>query len=140
MVRGQEIKPGRVVVLQKDLKKDLKKMRRDQQEANAAASSGVNFMAGIDPSDVYSVAAAARAAIANYSVSPLLTETAAAEASPASLGAQSPESSEFICELCMRKFSTKENLTRHEQFSDLHKENLAKLEGEDLDGDDWEGE
>jgi hypothetical protein len=37
---------------------------------------------------------------------------------------------EFICEVCMRKFSSEEMLRKHEQFSDLHKQNLAKLNGD----------
>jgi len=34
---------------------------------------------------------------------------------------------EWICEICMRKFNSQEGLQRHEQLSDLHKQNLAKL-------------
>lgn len=33
---------------------------------------------------------------------------------------------EWICEVCMRKFSGEEALRRHEMHSDLHKQNLAK--------------
>lgn len=33
----------------------------------------------------------------------------------------------FICNICQRKFATKEKLTKHEKLSDLHKENLKKL-------------
>lgn len=35
--------------------------------------------------------------------------------------------SEWICEVCMRKFDAEEKLRRHEQFSELHKQNLAAL-------------
>eukprot|EP00928_Gymnodinium_smaydae_P081551 TRINITY_DN6504_c1_g1_i1.p1 TRINITY_DN6504_c1_g1~~TRINITY_DN6504_c1_g1_i1.p1 ORF type:complete len:370 (+),score=55.75 TRINITY_DN6504_c1_g1_i1:344-1453(+) len=44
--------------------------------------------------------------------------------STASAAAQMPPEAEWICEVCMRKFSSEEALTRHEQFSDLHKQNL----------------
>merc|ERR1719506_2516339 len=37
---------------------------------------------------------------------------------------------EFICEVCMRKFSSEEMLRKHEKMSDLHKQNLAKLHGD----------
>lgn len=37
---------------------------------------------------------------------------------------------DWICELCMRKFGSEEQLRRHEQLSDLHKENLAKLQAQ----------
>lgn len=37
---------------------------------------------------------------------------------------------ESICEVCMRKFSSEEMLRKHENFSDLHKQNLAKLNGD----------
>eukprot|EP00929_Paragymnodinium_shiwhaense_P023404 TRINITY_DN14653_c0_g1_i1.p1 TRINITY_DN14653_c0_g1~~TRINITY_DN14653_c0_g1_i1.p1 ORF type:complete len:326 (+),score=109.25 TRINITY_DN14653_c0_g1_i1:1398-2375(+) len=35
---------------------------------------------------------------------------------------------DWICEVCMRRFSTQEQLRRHEDLSDLHKQNLAKLQ------------
>lgn len=38
---------------------------------------------------------------------------------------------EWICEICMRRFPSEENLRRHEQLSELHKQNLATL-GTDL--------
>jgi len=34
---------------------------------------------------------------------------------------------DWICEVCMRKFSSEENLRRHEQLSELHKQNLLKM-------------
>lgn len=37
-------------------------------------------------------------------------------------------SSDFICEVCLRKFGSEEMLRKHEQFSDLHKQNLAKMQ------------
>jgi len=37
---------------------------------------------------------------------------------------------EWICEVCMRKFSSEQMLRKHENFSDLHKQNLAKLNGD----------
>lgn len=36
----------------------------------------------------------------------------------------------WICEVCMRKFSSEEMLRKHELMSDLHKQNLAKLHGD----------
>ena len=33
---------------------------------------------------------------------------------------------EFICHVCMRKFNSREQLTKHEQFSDLHKRKVAE--------------
>lgn len=36
------------------------------------------------------------------------------------------DSQEIICEVCMRKFSSREMLQKHEQFSELHKQNLAR--------------
>ena len=35
---------------------------------------------------------------------------------------------EFICTICQRKFGTKEKLEKHEKLSDLHKENIRKLQ------------
>lgn len=46
-------------------------------------------------------------------------------AAAAMAAAAAPE--EWICEVCMRKFPSQETLQRHEQFSELHRENLAKL-------------
>jgi len=40
------------------------------------------------------------------------------------------QKTEWICEVCMRKFGSQEQLERHEQLSELHKENLAKLQTE----------
>lgn len=37
---------------------------------------------------------------------------------------------EWICDLCMRKFGSEEQLRRHEQLSDLHKQNLAKFQAQ----------
>ncbi|GIY23570.1 hypothetical protein CDAR_7412 [Caerostris darwini] len=37
--------------------------------------------------------------------------------------------SKMACLLCKRQFSNKEALTRHQQLSDLHKKNLAKVQG-----------
>ncbi|CAL1171486.1 unnamed protein product [Cladocopium goreaui] len=34
---------------------------------------------------------------------------------------------DWICEVCMRKFSSEETLRKHEQLSELHKQNLMKL-------------
>ena len=48
---------------------------------------------------------------------------AAAAAAAAAGGAQ-------VCEVCMRRFGSVEALERHVQFSDLHKQNVAKLRGE----------
>ncbi|CAK0800165.1 unnamed protein product [Prorocentrum cordatum] len=36
-----------------------------------------------------------------------------------------PAGGEWICELCMRKFGSEALLRRHEQISDLHRQNLA---------------
>lgn len=47
-------------------------------------------------------------------------------ASAAAMAAAAP-TDEWICEVCMRKFASQEMLQRHEQFSELHRENLAKL-------------
>lgn len=38
-----------------------------------------------------------------------------------------PAVMDWICEVCMRKFSSEEALRRHEQLSELHKQNLEKL-------------
>mmetsp|Transcript_71588 Transcript_71588/g.142037 ORF Transcript_71588/g.142037 Transcript_71588/m.142037 type:complete len:673 (+) Transcript_71588:210-2228(+) len=45
----------------------------------------------------------------------------------AAMAAAASAADEWICEVCMRKFASQEMLQRHEQFSDLHRENLAKL-------------
>jgi len=45
---------------------------------------------------------------------------AAADAGAAAAG-------EAICEVCMRRFGSEDALRRHEQFSDLHKQNLARI-------------
>lgn len=42
---------------------------------------------------------------------------------------QPQKGSDFICEICLRKFQSEEMLRKHEQFSDLHKQNLAKMQG-----------
>lgn len=135
MVRGQEIKPGKVVVLQKDLRKDLKKSKREQREASGYGSSGINFMSGIDPNDVDSLAAAARSAITSYAAAPPQVPEEEVPAAPAA-----PALGEWVCEVCMRKFGSQDALQKHEQFSDLHRANMAKLEGDAWDGEDADGE
>merc|ERR1712008_394269 len=48
-------------------------------------------------------------------------------AAAAAMAAAASTADEWICEVCMRKFASQEMLQRHEQFSELHRENLAKL-------------
>ncbi|CAK9055173.1 unnamed protein product [Durusdinium trenchii] len=47
--------------------------------------------------------------------------------STAPMPAVMPEGLDWICEVCMRKFSSEEALRKHEQLSELHKQNLMKL-------------
>jgi uncharacterized Zn finger protein (UPF0148 family) len=37
---------------------------------------------------------------------------------------------EVICKVCQRMFKSEEMLRKHERLSDLHKQNLAKLNGD----------
>eukprot|EP00434_Breviolum_minutum_P039822 symbB.v1.2.035372.t1/scaffold4746.1/size59667/2 len=46
--------------------------------------------------------------------------------SPSMTSATTP-ALDWICEVCMRKFSSEEALRKHEQLSELHKQNLMKL-------------
>jgi len=52
-------------------------------------------------------------------------DTGAAAAAMAAAAATTAD--EWICEVCMRKFASQEMLQKHEQISELHRENLAKL-------------
>lgn len=67
--------------------------------------------------------------------SPSLPSPRASMSAPAAFASTSPptvtlEPGEVICEVCMRKFSSEEMLRKHEKLSDLHKQNLAKLNGD----------
>jgi len=44
---------------------------------------------------------------------------------------QARKGGDWICELCMRRFGSEEMLRKHELLSDLHKQNLAKLYGDE---------
>lgn len=100
--------------------------------ARLASSGGEGSLAD----DIAQAQAAARAAIAAFAAAP--AASLAVSSPPSSEGnvsggvraaASGTQAGEFICEICMRKFNTKEALTRHEQLSDLHKQNLAKFQG-----------
>ncbi|KAG7215061.1 hypothetical protein INR49_022819, partial [Caranx melampygus] len=43
----------------------------------------------------------------------------------------------MVCLLCRRQFPTREALLRHQQLSDLHKQNLEILEGRDCQRPSW---
>jgi len=55
---------------------------------------------------------------------------AEASAAPPTPGPPALDFNEWICEVCMRKFPSQEKLLQHEQFSDLHKANLAKIDAD----------
>ncbi|CEM19653.1 unnamed protein product [Vitrella brassicaformis CCMP3155] len=72
---------------------------------------------GIPPAQDRPAPAAAAAAPAQ--------PAAAADAPPPAVVSAAPAVTEVICYVCMRKFPSKDKLEKHEQFSELHKKNLA---------------
>jgi len=100
------------------------KVRRSSAAAAASPTdaASVSSRGGAAASEISS---AAQSAISTFAGMPMADVPLAASAS-SSRRASAPK--DWICEICMRKFPSEEGLRRHEEHSELHKQNLAQLQ------------